>query len=145
MFSEKLNQILPQNFWKKGGGEILSFVIVVPCILFMVCAIIASAQIGYINQTLNFCAYNAGRAAVISDSKRAAENRVNATYETQFGMQNARKYGYIPFELEVLDGDDWEKGAFVKCTVRYYIKTLTPFTSGVREQSIVMMIENGDV
>jgi hypothetical protein len=32
----------------------------------------------------------------------------------------------------------------VRCTVRYHINTIMPFTSGVREYSIVMMIENGD-
>ena len=49
---------------------------------------------------------------------------------------------YVPFEMEILDGAKWEKGSFVKCTVRIYVETLLPFTSGVREESIVMMIEN---
>jgi hypothetical protein len=44
--------------------------------------------------------------------------------------------------MTVLDGNQWVKGSFVKCTVRVYVNTLLPFTSGVREESIVMMIES---
>lgn len=145
MLTQKLKNLLPPKYWKKAGGEMLSFAIIIPCILMMVFAIISATQIGYINQTLNYCAYNAGRAAVICDSEAVARQYVLQTYQTQFGMQNMMRYGYSPFELEILNGDDWEKGAFIKCTVRYYVRSATPFTSGVREQSIVMMIENGDV
>lgn len=140
----KLFAKLPEGYWKKGGGEMLSFALIIPCILTLVCAIIAAAQISYTNQALNYCAYNACRAAVVSEAETVAQNRAQTAYNNQMGTENAHEHGYESCTLEVLGGANWGKGSFVKCTVRYYIETLMPFTSGIREQSIVMMIENGD-
>lgn len=140
---QKLMQKLPKGYWKKGGGEILGFVLMIPCIFVMICAIIASAQIAYTNQSLNYCAYNACRSAVVSEDMSIAKERAQNAYDQQMGTENANKYSYTSCELQILDGASWQKGSFVKCTVRYYVGTLMPFTSGVREQSIVMMIENG--
>lgn len=133
---------LPTNYWKKAGGEMLSFALIIPCILTLICGIIAAAQVSHINQTLSYCVYNACRAAAVSDSKDLAEERAKSVYANQMGLENSEEFDYEPCMLE-LTGDTWEKGAFVKCTVKYYIKTFMPFTSGIRTQSIVMMIENG--
>lgn len=136
---------LPEEYWKKGGGELLGFAIIIPCIMLLIMAIVAATQIANINQALNYCAYNACRTAVVSDSYAAAEQRVQESYELQFGTENSRKHGYEPVSLEMINpGETWKKGNFVKCTVRYHINTIMPFTSGVREYSIVMMIENGN-
>lgn len=142
----KLFKKLPKNYWKKGGGEILGFMMIVPCMFLIICAIVAAAQIAYTNQSLTYCAYNACRSAVVSDDLSIARERAQNSYDLQMGTSNARKYGYTSCELQIMDGSynaSWQKGVFVKCTVRYYVKTLMPFTSGLREQTIVMMIENG--
>ena len=122
----------------------LGFAIIIPCIMLLIMAIVAATQIANINQALNYCAYNACRTAVVSDNYAAAEQRVQESYELQFGTENSRQYGYEPVSLELLNsGAPWQKGNFVKCTVRYHVNTIMPFTSGIREYSIVMMIENG--
>jgi len=84
---------------------------------------------------------------VISETYNIAEKKANEIYLTEIGDagSNAAQHGFIPCELELLNGEEWEKGSYVKCTVRHYVDTMMPFTSGVREQSIVMMIENGDM
>ena len=126
-------------FWKKGGGEIIGFAYVMPFIIMLICCIIAAAQISIVNQRLSYTAYNAGRAAVVSVDETTARDRGFAVFESVMGDSGTTSY--IPFELTVMDGNQWVKGSFVRITVRSYVRTLLPFTSGVREESIVMMIE----
>ena len=147
MALKKLKRIKSTRFWRKGSGELLGFVIIAPFIILLICFIIAATQISITNQNLTFAAYNCGRAAVISETYNIAEKKANEIYLAEMGDvgSDAAHYSFIPCELEVLNGEEWEKGSYVKCTVRYYISTMMPFTSGVREQSIVMMIENGDL
>lgn len=135
-----------KEFWKKGGGEVIGFVYILPFIVMLICCIIAAAQVSTIKQQLSYTAYNSCRAAVVSTDEATATARGPAIYKDAIGdiseVSTLGGTAYIPFELEILDGARWEKGSFVKCTVRIYVETLLPFTSGVREESIVMMIEN---
>lgn len=135
-----------KEFWKKGGGEIIGFVYILPFIVMLICCIIAAAQVSTTKQLLTYTAYNSCRAAVVSTDEATAVSRGEAIYEDAIGdiaaVSTLGGTPYEPFELEILDGAQWEKGSFVRCTVRLYTETLLPFTSGVREQSIVMMIEN---
>lgn len=135
-----------RGFWEKGGGEVIGFVYILPFIVMLICCIIAAAQVSTIKQQLSYTAYNSCRAAVVSTDEATATARGEAIYEGEIGdIATVSTMGgtpYTPFELEVLDGAVWEKGSFVKCTVRLYVETLLPFTSGIREESIVMMIEN---
>ena len=132
-------------FWQKGGGEIIGFAYVMPFIVMLICCIIAAAQISIVNQRLSYTAYSAARAAVVSVDETTARERGLAVFESIMGDSAVSQSGvsYIPFEMTVLDGAPWVKGSFVRCTVRVYVRTLLPFTSGVREESIVMMIETG--
>ena len=135
-----------KEFWCKGGGEVIGFVYILPFIVMLICCIIAAAQISTVKQKLSYTAYNSCRAAVVSADEATAVSRGEAIYEGAIGdittISTMGGTPYIPFELEILDGAQWEKGSFVKCNVRIYVETLLPFTSGVREESIVMMIEN---
>lgn len=129
---------------KKGGGELLGFTLIAPLVIILIWAIVGASQISNINQKLNYCAYNTCRSTVVCDGIETAELKAQEVYELQFGTNNYEQYNYEPYTLELLgDGNTWEKGQYVRCTVRYYINTLAPFLSGVRESSIVMMIENG--
>lgn len=135
-----------KEFWEKGGGEVIGFVYILPFIVMLICCIIAAAQVSTVKQRLSYTAYNSCRAAVVSADEATAAARGEAIYEGAIGdiaaVSTMGGTPYVPFELEILDGAKWEKGSFVKCTVRIYVETLLPFTSGVREESIVMMIEN---
>lgn len=136
-------KIFTKNFWKKGNGELLGFACMIPFMMFIILFIISIAQIGVINSELQQAAYNCGRAAVVSESEVIAESRAEAMYMQLIGP-NTSGHSYTQCEIEVLDGADWEKGSYIRCTVRYYADVMMPFTSGVREQSVVMMIEAGD-
>ena len=133
------------EYKKKAGGEMLGFVMIAPLIIVLIWAIVGAAQIASANQKLNYCVYNTCRSAAISDCYEDAEIKVKELYELHFGKENYLEHGYTPVTLDLIgDKDEWEKGKYVKCTVRYYVSTLAPFASGVRESSIVMMIENGE-
>jgi len=135
-----------KTFWNKGGGEIIGFAYILPFIIMLLCCLIAAAQISIVSQRLSYTAYNACRSAAVSIDEATGRERGLAIFEGIIGdcgsLQSQSPTPYHPFELTVLDGNNWEKGSFIKCTVRVYVKTLLPFTSGVREESIVMMIEN---
>jgi len=135
-----------KSFWLKGGGEIIGFAYILPFIIMLLCCIIAAAQISIVSQRLSYTAYNSCRSAVVSVDENTARERGLAVFENVMGdsaaLVSQSSVPYEPFELTVLDGAPWQKGSFVRCTVRVYVNTLLPFTSGVREETIVMMIEN---
>lgn len=142
-----IKKLKSKKFWKRGSGELLGFCILMPFVVLLLCGVVSSTQVGVMNQTLNYTAYDCCRSAVVSETYDLAKKRAIETYEVNMcSISNATKnHNYTPVELEIVDGPGWEKGSLVKCTVRYYIEPLMPFTSGVREQSITMMIENGDL
>ena len=129
-----------KSFWQQGSGELLGFVCILPFIVMLICFIISSAQVSVINQKLSYTAYNCCRAAVVSETEVIAQDRAESVYTETFG---ALSNSYTSCQIDLLDGANWGKGSYIKCTVRYDIDVLMPFTSGIREQSIVMMIENG--
>jgi len=141
-----MSKINNKQFWRKGSGEFLSFAIITPLILMLLMVVVSSAQIGIINQDLSYLAYNCCRASVVSETQEVGIARAKEVFEYKYDIDKiTAKHNYVPCEIEVIDGDGWQKGSMVKCTVRVYVDTLMPFTSGIREQSITMMIENGDL
>lgn len=141
----KLKKYFRKSFWQKGNGEFLSLAVVLPIIALLICFISSAVVVGTENQRLSFAAYNACRAAVVSDTYDSAQDRAVESYELNVCSiaEATSEHSFIPCEIEIVGGGNWKKGSMVKCTVRRYVATLMPFTSGVREQSITMMIENG--
>lgn len=132
--------IATPEYAKRASGEFLGFALIAPLIIMMICAIVAAAQISSSSQTLNYTAYNCCRTAVVCESFSVAEKRANEVYAYQF--PNADPSRGDGCELTLI-GSEWKKGAYVQCTVRYYVETFMPFVSGPRTQTITMMIENG--
>ena len=128
------------SYAKRGSGEFLGFALIAPLIITMICAIVAAAQIASANQTLSYTTYNCCRSAVVCESFSAAEDRANDVFVYQF--PNADPSRGDRCELNLI-GSEWKKGAYLQCTVHYYVDTFMPFISGTRTQTITMMIENG--
>lgn len=128
---------------QKGSSEAITFCCLMPFVVLMICAILAATHISITNQKLDYTAYNACRSAVVSETYEEAIAHAEQVYVQELGSQNSTEHGYAAVNIEILDGGTWAKGAYVRCTVRYYIETVMPFTSGVRERSIVMMVERG--
>lgn len=141
-----MNNLNKRDFWRKGSGEFLGFAIITPLILMLLMFVVSSAQIGTINQDLSYLAYNCCRAAVVSETQDVGVARAKEVFEYKYDIDEiTAQHNYVPCEIEIIDGNGWQKGTMIKCTVRLYVDTLMPFTSGIREQSITMMIENGDL
>ena len=144
----------------KGLGEILGFCYIVPFIVMLICAIIASAQITLASQRLTFAAYSTCRAAVVAEKEDLAKERGEAILKSLYGTNfNSLQFVKESTTLgEAYDDNEvnrvieyvgteakWIKGDMIKCTVYQKITPLMPFTSGVRAQSVIMMIECGEL
>lgn len=140
-----MKNFFEKNYWKKAGGEILSFIVVVPCLFILILTMISVAKIGIEDQTLNFCTYNCCRAAVVSTSLATAQDRAAEIYAEQYGVDKntVLQDGLVSFVI--LDGDSWEKGALLQCTITRDVDSVLAILSGQRTQTIIMMIENGGV
>ena len=148
-----------KRFWKNGLSEIVSFLILAPFIVLLICAVLSTYWIGTTNQQLLYTAYSVGRSAVVCETADLAENRAEAImselYEGNFlggefitdgssPTLQASHTGEAVYSIEVLGGDEWAKGSLIKCTVKQYITPAMPFTAREYSQSIVMMVENGE-
>ena len=134
--------------WKSGLSELISFTLIVPCIVLLICSILSAYLIGTTNQQLLYAAYSVGRASVVCEDETLAQNRADAImdelYGTYFISDTPDENGEASYSLEILGTGDWQKGTLIRCTVNQYITPVLPFTSKVYSKTVVMMIENGE-
>lgn len=71
--------------WRSGLSEVVSFIIIVPCIVMLIMAILSAYLISTTNQQLLYTAYSVGRAAVVCETRDLAENRADAIMEELYG------------------------------------------------------------
>ena len=74
-----MKKFLSKKFWKKGSGEIIGFLSVLPVIIFLLVMLISIAQMGSIKERMEYTTYVAGRAAVVQKDFSSARK---AAYET---------------------------------------------------------------
>ena len=158
-------KIFKRTYWKKGSGDIVGFLCTLPCIITMLVLLISIIQIGSIKERLEYTAYLACRQAVVASDRNNNGSCMDDAKKiaAQTAMDDLEKSnlkfipGSIKVTLELVDEDTtsksarknsskksdlkWEKGNYVQCTVSVKIKAVTPFLSGMRSASIVMMIE----
>lgn len=144
--------------WKKGGGEVIGFLCIVPIVIFMFSVLITTLQVGKLKERLEYVAYKACRQAVVckdrnkdgdymDDALEAAQDVTELEFERR--SPDAFDNGTYTTELTLLsaEGEDeedvvWEKGRYVKCTISVDATTPLAFMSGTKYASIVMMIES---
>ena len=130
--------------WKKGSGEILGFCAIVPMLFIMFMVLISALQVGIAKQRMEYAAYSACRAAVVSSDNDTANAQANGVANEYLDSMNCIDSGSVNVDLKVIDTDtSWVKGHFVECTLSADVQTILPFfTNGTKSVSIVMMIEN---
>lgn len=127
----------------------------------MMVIFISVVQLGSVKERLELTAYLACRQAVVAsdinhdgkymdDAKKAAKDRAKQDLDSSSEIFDRDS---LKVSLELLkkgdaEGEDdesrdlkWEKGNYVKCTVSVRVSAPTPFLSGRKSASIVMMIE----
>lgn len=87
----------------------------------------------------------------VEDLKKSKLKYVDGSVKVRLNLVQQRESGYLdtvsePEDTSVNSGKEtsslkWEKGNNVQCTVSVKIESVTPFLSGTRSASIVMMIE----
>lgn len=134
--------------WRSGLSEVISFIIIVPCIVMLIMTILSAYLISTTNQQLLYAAYSVGRAAVVCENRELAENRANAIMAELYGSNyhsgsGALSNGEASYYMEMVGSDQWTKGTLIRCTVSQHITPSIPFLAKTYSKTLVMMIENG--
>lgn len=148
-----------RKFLKNGGGEVLSFMITVPALIYMFAAILGIIQTGMIKERLEYTAYKACREAIVCKNLTVARKKAKEVAEDDFlkaSRQGGLKYKKVDAELDIIskgaqtntgksskksDNSKWMKGNYVQCTVKVESEPIFAFMKKERSSSIVMMIE----
>lgn len=133
--------------WRSGLGEMLSFAIIAPLLVFLIAAIISATQISIAEQNLTLACYTTGRAAAVATSLDNARSRARSIMQITYGANYTdgapSTNGQAGYTLVVgSHSGAWRKGDIMIVTVMQYIEPIMPFTSGTRFRSLAMMIEN---
>lgn len=147
-----------KKFWKKGGGEVVGFLCIVPCVIFILAVLVTIIQLGSIKERLEYTAYKACRQIIVcrdadkdgdylDDAKKIAKQiaREDLEYSTE-----VFEPGTVKAKVTLVENPDdtngtevkWEKGRYVQCTVSVKVKTPIKLMNGRKSSSIVMMIES---
>ena len=143
--------------WNKGVGEFLGFAVVIPFVTLMICAIFSAAQICIVSEQMLYASYSVARASVVCADEETGKDRASAVLQTLYpsstcvvsfvddkNTDTPTVTGYVNCSIKYVDSSmEWKKGSIIECTVSQYVTPLMPFTSGVRSQTIAMMVENG--
>lgn len=144
------------NYLRKGGSEVIGFLVTMPFLIFMLVMIICTVQLGSIKERLEYTAYLACRQAVVATdenkngrikddakriAKKVADTELLTSGETFIPNSIKVQLNYVTNTGEAISDKKWEKGNYVQCTVSVEVKTPTPFLSGRKSASIIMMIE----
>lgn len=133
-----MKKFLSKKFWKKGSGEIIGFLSVLPVIIFLLVMLISIAQMGSIKERMEYTTYVAGRAAVVQKDFSSARK---AAYETAqrdlLNFSNTFEPGSLKVTLRIIkktgsstSNKDWKKGNYLSCTISVNTKTLSPLING---------------
>lgn len=143
--------------WNKGVGEFLGFAVVIPFVTLMICAIFSAAQICIVSEQMLYASYSVARASVVCADEETGKDRATAVLETLYPSSSCSVSfvddskadtptvtGHVNCSIKYVDSSmEWKKGSIIQCTISQYVTPLMPFTSGVRSQTIAMMVENG--
>ena len=144
-----MKKFLWKKFWKKGSGEIIGFLSVLPVIIFLLVMLISIAQMGAIKERMDYTTYVTGRAAVVQKDFSSARK---AAYETAqrdlLNFSNTFEPGSLKVTLRIIkkngfstSNKDWKKGNYLSCTISVNTKTLSPLINGKKTCTLAMMIE----
>lgn len=127
--------------WRKGGGELLGFAMVLPAIMLVFCAIIMAAQLGLARQSIEYTTYSAARAAVICESQSQAQQAAELLVEDMEKDIPGIQANSISVNIKNYMGSTWQKGGLIKCTVVAKVNTISPWSDSTVTADITMMIE----
>ena len=136
-----MRAVLKNINWRKGGGELLGFAMVLPAIMLVFGAIIMAAQLGLARQSIEYTTYSAARAAVICESQSQAQQAAELLVEDMAQDIPGVEPGSVSVNIRNYMGSIWQKGGLIKCTVEAKVNTISPWSNSTVAADITMMIE----
>ena len=136
-----MRAVLKNINWRKGGGELLGFAMVLPAIMLVFGAIIMAAQLGLARQSIEYTTYSAARAAVICESQSQAQQAAELLVEDMAQDIPGVEPGSVSVNIRNYMGSIWQKGGLIKCTVEAKDNTISPWSNSTVAADITMMIE----
>ena len=136
-----MRAVLKNINWRKGGGELLGFAMVLPAIMLVFGAIIMAAQLGLARQSIEYTTYSAARAAVICESQSQAQQAAELLVEDMAQDIPGVEPGSVSVNIRNYMGSIWQKGGLIKCTVEAKGNTISPWSNSTVAADITMMIE----
>ena len=136
-----MRAVLKNINWRKGGGELLGFAMVLPAIMLVFGAIIMAAQLGLARQSIEYTTYSAARAAVICESQSQAQQAAELLVEDMAQDIPGVEPGSVSVNSRNYMGSIWQKGGLIKCTVEAKVNTISPWSNSTVAADITMMIE----
>lgn len=145
-----------KDFWRKGSGEVMGFLFVLPVILTLFLILVSIVQLGSIKEKMEYATYAACRAAVTSKDFDSAQNAAYSAAEADLLNYSETFFpNTLEVKLTVINGetskpvltdrearDSWKKGSYATCTITIKVKTLINMFQGKRTSSLTMMIES---
>ena len=136
-----MRAVLKNINWRKGGGELLGFAMVLPAIMLVFGAIIMAAQLGLARQSIEYTTYSAARAAVICESQSQAQQAAELLVEDMAQDIPGVEPGSVSVNIRNYMGSIWQKGGLIKCTVEAKVNTISPWSNSTVAADSTMMIE----
>ena len=136
-----MRAVLKNINWRKGGGELLGFAMVLPAIMLVFGAIIMAAQLGLARQSIEYTTYSAARAAVICESQSQAQQAAELLVEDMAQDIPGVEPGSVSVNIRNYMGSIWQKGGLIKCTEEAKVNTISPWSNSTVAADITMMIE----
>lgn len=135
------------SFWKKGSGEVFGFLCVSPIMVILLMLLVSIVQMTSLKQKLEYTAYVACRAAVVSETLSKAKQAAKEVAEADLRSYSSDYEGNVTVKLEYPTGSAtrWEKGNYIQCTVAVKVNPAgIGLDLGRVKSRIIMAIEKPD-
>ena len=150
--------------WRKGSGEALGFLSLLPVIFLLIIGIISIVKLTSLRQKMEYTAYVACRAAALSNTKPAAEENARKVAEIELaGYSDIYDVDLLDVKIDAVSkgsfpvsfvscydsrsrktNKTWNKGKFVKCVLTVHLNDSNIFLSGDKTCTIYMALEKED-
>lgn len=125
--------------WKSGNGEFIGFTIVAIIISALIILLAAFIQLSLATGSITKNITAISRAASVCTSMEDARIQAQNVAEN---ILTDRSISQVSVDVEYAGNTTkWESGGYITVTVRCYIDTLEPMTSGYREKTVLVAIE----
>ena len=132
--------------WNKGTGEFIGFALTSVILLGIFIIIIGVVLLNNTSEIMDNAVSEIGRQVVTCDSIDDARRDAQMIADDIFQDNKSIVPGTVRVEVEFSLGSDteWKKGNFITVFLSAELISTTPATSGVKEVSAMLMIENND-